>query len=121
MNFLWVFLGGGLGSWLRYLITISSNRVLHDFPLGTVIANLAGTFLIGLGSVIITEKQVFHIIRPFFLVGFLGGLTTFSTFANESFILVKEKEYLFFYLYLSLNLVLGFMALVLGRFLARVV
>lgn len=118
MSYILVFFAGGVGSLLRFLISRVSARYLPFFPLGTIIANTAGMFLMGFLSVLILDKNlVISPYREMILVGFLGGLTTFSSFGYESFFLLSEGRWLEFFLYLSSNLILGFILLLLGRYL----
>ncbi|GAB1259140.1 hypothetical protein NBRC116494_36420 [Aurantivibrio plasticivorans] len=86
MNWLAVALGGALGAMARYgvvayIVPIPSNR----FPLGTLLANYLGCFVIGAVYVTIMEKNLLgDQWRPFIITGFLGALTTFSAFALET-------------------------------------
>jgi fluoride exporter len=85
VNILFVFLGGGAGSLLRYAITLASNRCLGDsFGWGTMAANLAGCFLVGLVAGLIEAKVVPSAYRDLLVAGFLGGFTTFSAFSLET-------------------------------------
>lgn len=81
-----VFLGGGVGSLLRYGTTLLSARLLGTtYPWGTAIVNLFGCFLIGLIYGLAERAQgIGPSARLFLMTGFLGGLTTFSTFSLES-------------------------------------
>lgn len=81
-----VFLGGGVGSLLRYGTTLLSARLLGtSYPWGTAIVNLFGCFLIGLIYGLAERAQgIGPSARLFLMTGFLGGLTTFSTFSLES-------------------------------------
>ena len=85
MNLLLISLGGALGALARYFVSISVGTVTkYGFPLGTLIANVVGCFLVGLliGSGAGAKSQE---LRLGFGVGFLGALTTFSTFSAETF------------------------------------
>lgn len=87
MDKIWlVFLGGGIGSLVRYSATLLSARVFGtSFPWGTAIVNLAGCFIIGVVYSIAERAQLIGpSARLFIMTGFLGGLTTFSTFGLES-------------------------------------
>jgi len=113
-----VAIGGALGSVLRYLISLF---VAHYFssklPLATFIINFLGCFLIGVFldfSFRIDEK-----LKYFLVIGFCGGFTTFSTFANENLLLLQSGNYLLALLYILLSVVLGVIAVWLGIFLFR--
>lgn len=79
-------LGGGLGSACRYGVGLISARWAGaEFPWGTLAVNLGGCFLIGLAFSLADQRQIFGPqVRLFFVTGFLGGLTTFSTYGLES-------------------------------------
>ncbi len=86
--------GAILGAWLRWGLGLWLNPVLPAMPLGTLAANLIGGYLIG------AAVAVFHInvdlspdLRLFFITGFLGALTTFSTFSAEVVALIQRTEY----------------------------
>lgn len=86
VNALWVGLGGGIGSVLRYLLTIGSQQWLGTrFPIGTLIVNLVGCLLIGAISQVAESREEFsESLRIFLVVGILGGFTTFSSFGNDT-------------------------------------
>lgn len=80
-----VFLGGGLGSALRYLVSLASGRFFApSFAWGTMIVNLLGCFAIGFASGLVDRSLVPKAMRILAITGFLGGFTTFSTFSLES-------------------------------------
>lgn len=111
-----VFVGGGLGSLLRYAISRVCLLYYPGFPAGTLIANLLGCFCIGLASVYFIDRAAAGSPqREFILVGFLGGLTTFSSFGFESYALMVQKRWLDLSLYLAGNLGLGLALLLFGR------
>ncbi len=80
-----VIIGGGIGAAVRYGVSLLANRLFGaGFPAGTLIVNLSGCFLIGLSFALAEQKLISPNVRLFFATGFLGGLTTFSTYALES-------------------------------------
>jgi CrcB protein len=93
-SFVVVGLGAALGAWLRWGLGVLLNPLLPTLPLGTLAANLIGGYLVGVAV------TVFHInvdlpqeFKLFAITGFLGGLTTFSTFSAEVVALVQRAEY----------------------------
>jgi len=86
MNALFVILGGGAGALFRYLTTLLCARFFGaGFQFGTVLINLVGCFLIGVAMAITERNNLLSpALRLFFITGFLGGFTTFSTYAWES-------------------------------------
>jgi CrcB protein len=89
-----VFGGAGLGALLRWRLGSWLNPVFPTVPLGTVAANLVGGFLVGIFSAYFTHNaSVAPEWRLFVITGFLGGLTTFSTFSVEVVTLFGQREY----------------------------
>ncbi|PTQ76267.1 fluoride efflux transporter CrcB [Nitrosomonas oligotropha] len=77
-------LGASAGAILRWLLGISLNTIFPDIPPGTVLANLLGSYLIGIAIVVLANNPtIAPEWRLFVITGFLGGLTTFSTFSAE--------------------------------------
>jgi CrcB protein len=119
-QFLLVFLGGGLGSILRYWISKNLNSYYSNFYLGTFLVNIIGCLLIGiliglsLKHNYITQNQTLLL-----ATGFCGGFTTFSTFALESNLLLKESSILYMSLYLGLSVALGILAISFGLWVCK--
>ena len=85
LNILLVIGGGGLGSACRYLFSLLAVKWFgNGFPMGTLGVNCIGCFLIGLGFSLAGRNLISSTTRLLFMTGFLGGLTTFSTYALES-------------------------------------
>ncbi len=88
-------IGAGLGALLRFSLGMLLNSHFPTIPLGTLVANLAGGFLMGL-FMAITKNHSYtpDILKLAIATGFLGGLTTFSTFSAETVTLLANQEYL---------------------------
>ncbi len=92
---LWVGTGGFIGSALRYLVGgyVQQLSGSVSFPYGTFAVNIIGCFVIGLLSQVIALRGILSDeVRLFVLTGLLGGFTTFSTFSNESFVLLHKGQ-----------------------------
>lgn len=109
--------GGFVGTCGRYLICRWSAGVYHgSFPVGTFLVNILGCFIIGLLFGLFERYQMLdskeHIVM---VTGFCGGLTTFSSFAYDLWALGQRGEWLTFVFYLTLSVVLGLVAVWIGR------
>lgn len=94
-GFFSVGIGAALGAWLRWGLSVTLNPILPMLPLGTLASNLVGGYLIGLVLGYIDHFQSLSPeVRLLITTGFLGGLTTFSTFSAESTALLMRQEYL---------------------------
>jgi fluoride exporter len=94
-GFFSVGIGAAIGAWLRWGLSVTLNPMLPMFPLGTLVSNLVGGYLIGLVLGYIDHFQTLSPeMRLLITTGFLGGLTTFSTFSAESTALLMRQEYL---------------------------
>ncbi len=112
--------GGGLGAVCRYTIFMLVQRPqAPEFPFGTLAANLLGSFLIGYLWFLFEGTRLSNEWRLFIFTGFLGGFTTFSTFARETTQLIKVGEWKTALVYLALSNILGITLVVAGYFLAR--
>lgn len=107
-----VFVGGGTGAALRYLVGLAIKPVPSGFPVATFLINIAGCFLIGVAASFIKPEQT--AVRNLLIVGFLGGFTTFSTFANESLQLFNIGASKTGLLYLILSNICGIVAVYTG-------
>jgi fluoride exporter len=85
--------GAALGAWVRWILGILFNPILPFLPLGTLAANLAGGYLIGVAVELLGRHAGLPPeIRLFVITGFLGGLTTFSTYSAEAVGLLSRGE-----------------------------
>ncbi len=116
-----VFIGGGLGSVLRYWIgKLLNNRMGSAFPWGTFTVNVLGSLLIGVILAYINKKGGISTEWALLLAtGFCGGFTTFSSFAYENNMLLKQGDYSTFFLYTASSILLGFFATFVGIFLVK--
>ena len=98
--------GGFIGAILRaYLNGIISHRFPHDIPIGTLGVNLLGSFIMGILIAFFIYTTYFSLhLKSFLSTGILGALTTYSTFAIESFFLLERGQLLLAGTYISLNL-----------------
>lgn len=114
-----LFIGAGsfLGGVSRYALTrLVQDHILHVFPYGTLVVNIVGCFLIGLFYGLFDRGHVLDPdIRMFLTVGFCGGFTTFSTFANENFSMLQGGNFLGMGAYAVLSFALGLAMVYLGQ------
>ncbi len=110
-----IFVGGGLGSVLRYLVGQGFQKYNFNFPIGTLLINIVGSLLIGL------LLGYFHKhsgdtqnLKALFVIGFCGGFTTFSAFSNESLALIQQNQIWNALLYIVGSIVLGILATFIG-------
>ena len=110
-NILLVALGGALGSVVRYLV---SRWMKGTLPWGTLTVNLVGCLLIGLLMGLMAKGSLSPEMKLLLVTGFCGGFTTFSTFANESFSMMKGGDVLTMALYVGGSVVVGILAVYVG-------
>lgn len=119
-NLLLVFLGGGFGSVLRYIIGKYLNSPQSGIPFGTFTANILGSLLIGVFLGLAAKNDTLSQNQTLLLAtGFCGGFTTFSTFAYENHVFLKAGDFTSFAVYTVASFVVGFLAVFFGMFLAR--
>jgi CrcB protein len=109
---LFVGIGGGIGSMLRYLISVFVGRhVPIVFPFGTFLVNCSGCFLIGMFYSLAAKHTGFNPEwRLFLITGVCGGYTTFSTYSYDGLVLLRQGSNLSFLLYVIGSVVLGLLA-----------
>ncbi len=120
VNIFAIFLGGGIGAVLRYFLTELCRNLFSFSMVGTFSSNLIGCFLIGYVFGIIFNKTdlIPQALKLFVTVGFLGGLTTFSTFCFEIFDLIKNDKFFIGLLYLVISCIMAIMLTCVGYYLA---
>jgi CrcB protein len=113
---IYIGIGGFIGASIRYLISIQSAKMLNSsIPLGTLIANVLGGFLIGaIMEISMSTDFISPNLKLFLTTGIMGGLTTFSTFSYETITLLGEGKYLLGMGNVFLNLFLSLGGVVLG-------
>jgi fluoride exporter len=125
LDVMWVGLGGGLGSVLRWWVgRVVGERYRGDFPLGTFLINVSGTFLIGYLSVLFGvdwHDRYGHgmVLNAFVLTGVLGGYTTFSSMQLDAVKLSDKKRGVVATSYLLLSVAAGLLTGQIGAALAR--
>lgn len=102
-----VFLGGGIGSTLRFLCNSAFLRYTH-FPWATLVVNLVGSLLIGIFFALAQRQNWSPEFKAFAIAGFLGGLTTFSSFSLDTLKLVMENKIHLAFLNFAANNLMGF-------------
>ena len=109
---IYIFIGGGLGSICRYLITeITPKYYKKDFPLGTFIANIIGCFVIGALFATISSNTN---LSALLITGFCGGFTTFSSFSKEVFQFLHNKKLKLAFIYVITSSIFGIFAVLSG-------
>jgi fluoride exporter len=94
LSWIAVAVGAALGAWLRWGLTLFLGQMHAHIQLGTLVANLVGGYLIGLAlGLFDTMPALSPAWRLFVITGFLGGLTTFSSFSGEAMVLMQRGHY----------------------------
>jgi CrcB protein len=124
MAYLWISLGGALGTIARFWLSglVASHRIGQTFPTGTLVVNVTGSFVIGFIAALNVPEGRFYIspmVRQFLMIGVLGGYTTFSSFSLQTMNLTGEGEWLYAILNVTLSVLLCLLAVWLGQVLAQ--
>lgn len=112
-----VFIGGGVGSVIRYLIGRLVTPYINatSFLWATFIANTLGCLLIGIFAALLVKGCLSEHLRLLLIVGLCGGMTTFSTFSNESLTLLRNGEHLLFCVYMLASTAVGLVSIIIGN------
>lgn len=121
INILCVGIGGFIGAIVRYIVSFYTSKIfLSKVPIGTLIVNVLGGFLIG---IIMGINMKTDLISPnmklFLTTGIMGGLTTFSTFSYETIILIEGGSFIFAIINIVLNLLLSLGGVYIGKFIIK--
>ena len=112
--------GAAVGAWMRWGLGVALNPVFPTVPLGTLAANLIGGLLMGLAMELLTQHALWDPeVRLLVTTGFLGGLTTFSTFSAEVVTLLLRREWLWATLTIAGHLVGSLLLTIIGILLIR--
>ncbi len=116
-----VFIGGGFGSIARYLVGKYLNNPENGIPYGTFTVNILGSLLIGIILGLAIKNNTFSQQQTLLLAtGFCGGFTTFSSFAYENHIFLKNGDFTSFAFYTIASFIASFLAVFVGIYLARI-
>ncbi|HTQ76531.1 MAG TPA: fluoride efflux transporter CrcB [Burkholderiales bacterium] len=120
IGFCAVGVGAVLGAWTRWWLGMMLNPVFPTLPLGTLVANLTGALLMGLAMGLVAQFDALPpAVRLMFMTGFLGALTTFSTFSAEATTLIQREQIGWLAVHISVHLFGSLGATLLGIFLIR--
>jgi CrcB protein len=119
MNYFWIAVGSAFGGMLRYWCSGVAARLIGEtFPWGTLIVNVAGSFVIGLFFTLTgpdARLLVSPTARQFVMVGLLGGYTTFSSFSLQTLTLLQDGEFLYAGANIAASVALCMLAVWLGH------
>ncbi len=114
-------LGGFAGSVARYFVSkLNLHWDVFSIPMGTLMVNLAGSFLLGILIGLSEKTQLLNTeMRLLLMVGLCGGFTTFSSFAGENLMFMRNGQFFFMMLYTSISIFFGFLLVYLGFILSK--
>ncbi|HRN26179.1 MAG: fluoride efflux transporter CrcB [Ignavibacteriaceae bacterium] len=123
LNYILVSAGAAIGGALRYSISSYIQKNISVlFPYGTLIVNIAGSFLLGIIMFYLNEKELIgNEFRLFLTVGFCGGFTTFSTFSYETLNLFKDSEFGLAIYNVALNVILCLVGIYLAYLISKLI
>jgi CrcB protein len=121
MNYLWVALGSALGGMARYWMTLAMAALTPNFPWGTILINILGSFVIGFFATLTQDGGRLSVpleARTFVLTGVCGGFTTFSAFSLQTMLLARDGRWLQAVGNIALSLLLCLGAVAIGYYVA---
>ncbi len=114
-NFLWVGIGGAIGSMSRYgIYLLFRHWGWEHFPIGTIAVNIIGSICIGVFYALAARNIPVEHIKPFVVIGILGGFTTFSSYISDTFLLIEKNALYSALIYFVGTLIIGFLGFILG-------
>ena len=120
-NLALVALFGAIGSLSRFALIQATPKITYlNHPIGTVLVNLIGSFLIGVVASLFEKQLLSNELRSFIVFGFLGGFTTFSAFTYEVFNLIKNGSYLNLFIYLFFSIIVSLILFYIGYKLVKI-
>ena len=123
LNVLAIFLGGGIGAVLRYLVGFNLSKYFEiSLPISTFLVNIIGSFVIGFLFFFFMKKtDITLALRLALTVGFCGGLTTFSTFSLEVFGMLTNHQFVQAFSYIVLSIIVCVLMTMIGAYFAKLV
>jgi fluoride exporter len=115
-----IFTGGGIGTLCRYILSLTADKLFKaDFPWGTMVVNMIGSFLVGFFWGIMQTKAINSNEKAFLFIGFLGGFTTFSAFMLENMTLIQNKTGIYAFANILACNILGILLIFLGYYISH--
>lgn len=124
MKYLYIGLGGAIGSILRFILSKFYQDLFKAsyFPIGTLLVNVIGSFIIGVIFELYDQNFALNQDLKFFLTtGFCGGFTTFSTFSNETMIMVSDGNIFYASIYIFSSLFFSLLGVYLGKLSVKII